>query len=124
MQVVLGWDLDSDGLIDTWSNADGTAFIGAGPLADVQSALGAANNNSLTALPNIRNNLKIVKVYIVAQNGKKDTGYTSTSPMPVSDTGEASITRAAGLTLAANQLNYRWKLYRLVVKPKNLLSNQ
>lgn len=124
MQVVLGWDINGDGLIDTWSNANGSL---ANPNPDptgLQNAVGATNNNSITTLPNIRNNLKIVKVYILAQNGKKDTGYTSASPLEVGDTGEASITRPSGLPLAANQLNYRWKLYRIVVRPKNLLSNQ
>jgi len=42
----------------------------------------------------------------------------------VGDAGEASLTRVGGLSLAANQQNYRWKQYRLVVRPKNLLSNQ
>jgi hypothetical protein len=92
--------------------------------------MGNANNNSITTTPNIRNNLKMIKIYIIAQNGKKDTGYTSASPLVVGDTNsngsptEASITRPAGLALAADQLNYRWKLYRIVVRPKNLLANQ
>jgi len=124
MQVVLGWDINADGVIDTWSNADGTAVSGVGPIADVQAALGTVNNNSITSLPNIRNSLKMIKVYIVAQNGKKDTGYTSTSPLEVGDAAEKSLTRPADLTLAANQLNYRWKVYRIVVRPKNLLANQ
>lgn len=124
MQVVLGWDLNSDGLIDTWSNADGSVSNGLGTYTDVQNALGTINNNSLTTLPNIRNNLKMVKVYILAQNGKRDAGYTTTLPLAVSDAAEASLTRPAGFPLAGDQLNYRWKLYRIVVRPKNLLSNQ
>jgi hypothetical protein len=84
-------------------------------------------------VPNIRSNLKVIKIYILAQNGKKDTGYTSPSQLEVSDNGEASITRPVTpsnienkgiFSLATNQLNYRWKLYRIVVRPKNLLSNQ
>jgi prepilin-type N-terminal cleavage/methylation domain-containing protein len=122
MQVVLGWDWNSDGIIDTYSNADGT--LAAGLVTNVTVALSQANNNSITTLPNIRSNLKMVKVYILAQNGKKDLGYTSASPLEVSDTGETSLTRPAGFPLAADQLNYRWKLYRIVVRPKNLLSNQ
>lgn len=128
MQVVLGWDMNNDGVIDTYSNADGSqvssGITPAVSVADVQAALGTANNNSLTSLPNIRSSLKMVKVYVTAQNGRRDTNYTSPSPLTVGDAGEASLTRVGGLTLAANQLNYRWKQYRLVVRPKNLLSNQ
>jgi hypothetical protein len=124
MQVVLGWDIDADGVIDTWSNADGTVVTGIGTVSDVGNALGPINNNSITSLPNIRNNLKMIKVYIVVQNGKKDTGYTSNSPLDIGDIGEASLTRPAGFPLAVDQMNYRWKQYRIVVRPKNLLVNQ
>lgn len=126
MQVILGWDWDNNGVIDTYSNADGT--VASGLVTNTSAALAQANNNSITTTPNIRNNLKMIKVYIVVQNGKKDAGYTSTSPLEigdsVGDTGVTSLTRPAGLTLAADQLNYRWKVYRIVVRPKNLLSNQ
>jgi len=124
MQVVLGWDVNTDGVIDTWSNADGSAVNGLGTTTEIRNALGTTNNNSITALPNIRNNLKTIKVYIIVQNGKKDTGYTSTSPLEGGESGEASLTRPAGFPLAADQMNYRWKLYRVIVRPKNLLSNQ
>ncbi|CAH2030119.1 conserved protein of unknown function [Trichlorobacter ammonificans] len=127
MQVVLGWDMNNDGMLDTYSNADGSQVnsgIAEGTTANVQAALGTTNNNSLTLLPNIRSNLKMVKVYVLAQNGRRDSGYSSPSPLAMSDDGEASLTRAGGFTLAANQLNYRWKLHRIVVRPKNLLSNQ
>lgn len=127
MQVVLGWDMNNDGVIDTYSNADGSQVssgIAEGTASNVQAALGTTNNNTLTQLPNIRNNLKMVKLYLTVQNGRRDTNYTSPSPLIVGDAGEASLTRAGGLSLVTNQLNYRWKQYRLVVRPKNLLSNQ
>lgn len=127
MQVVLGWDMNGDGVIDTYSSADGSAVnsgITEGSIANVQAALDNTNNNTIATTPNIRTNLKLVKVYVVAQNGKRDPGYTSSSPIILGDTGEGSLTRPAGLALAANQLNYRWKQYRIVVRPQNLLSNQ
>ncbi len=40
MQVVLGWDLNGDGLIDTWSNADGSVVSGVGTVADVLKCFG------------------------------------------------------------------------------------
>lgn len=126
MQVVLGWDWDNNGVIDTYSNADGTVAAGLAP--NVTAALSQTNNNSITLVPNIRTNLKMIKVYIIAQNGKKDTGYTSVSPLTFGDTnndaGIESLTRPSGFSLAADQMNYRWKVYRVVVRPKNLPSNQ
>ncbi len=124
MQVVLGWDTTGTGLIDTWSSSDGSAVNGLATTSVVQSALGSANNNSLSTVPNIRSSLKMVKVYVLAQNGRKDPDYISTSPLQVCDTGETSLTLPVGLTLTPAQLSYRWKLYRIVVRPKNLLANQ
>ncbi len=126
MQVVLGWDLrngsspGTDGLIDTWSNADGSVVAqnnaaGFATATEVQDALKDPAK--------IRTNLKMVKVYILAQNGRKDTAYISPSPITVGDVGEASLTRS--YDIAGNGLsNYRWKLYRIIVRPKNLQSNQ
>ncbi len=128
MQVVLGWDTDGDGLIDTWTNADGTNFLpdptNVSALTGPQNiSLSSAQNNSLTTVPNIRNNLKMIKVYIVVQDGRKDTSFTSASPLKLYD--ELSLTRPNGsIVLTPAQRNYRWKLYRIIVRPKNLLANQ
>ncbi|MBK5276681.1 MAG: PilW family protein [Desulfuromonadales bacterium] len=131
MQVVLGWDIDLDGTVDTWSNAGGTAVSGTGTTTQVQSALLQANNdiNDSTTL-NIRNCLKVVKVYFVVQDGKIDRNYTSPSTIPYDESsGEATLIGSgtsfpAVYTLASNMLNYRWKVYRVIVRPKNLLANQ
>lgn len=126
MQVVLGWDLKdsggaagNDGVIDTWSDAKGTQTTAAGSgsfasASDVQAAL--------TSAVTIRNSLKMVKVYILAQNGKKDPTYTSPSPIVVGGAGETSLTRS--YNLSSEMLNYRWKLYTIVARPKNLPANQ
>ena len=123
MQIVYGWDLrnagasGTDGLIDTYSNADGTTVVGEAPSADVQTALASADG--------IRNSLKLIKIYLLVQNGSRDSNYTSpTADFELfdRDNGESSLGRT--YTLAANQMSYRWKIYRLVVRPKNLLSNQ
>jgi hypothetical protein len=136
MQVVLGWNLTDgsgavlidtanpsannatpgSGQIDTWSNADGSVASGSATAAQVQAAM--------TDPGHVRTKLKLVKVYILAQNGRKDPSYTSPSPITIGDPGEASLTRASGYTLTPNMLNYRWKVYRLVIRPKNLISNQ
>jgi prepilin-type N-terminal cleavage/methylation domain-containing protein len=129
MQVIFGWDLaDSagiietdplktvDGQIDTWSNADGSAVSGVGTIAQVQAAMADAGH--------VRTKLKIVKVLILAQIGSRDPGYTSPSPLQVGEPGEESLTKPGGFVLTSDMLNYRWKVYKLIIKPKNLLSNQ
>jgi len=129
MQIVLGWDMNGDGLIDCYSNADGTSLSGSPASCvapnggTVLNALSRANNASAATTPNIRNNLKIVKIYVLAQNGRRDPNYTSPSSIVVGDTGETSLTDLYDLA-AKGLLNYRWKLYRIVVRPKNLFSNE
>lgn len=110
MQVVFGWDFNGDGLIDTYSDADGTNVNG-GTLTQVQDALKSADG--------IRDNLKLIKVYILAQEGKRDPSYTnSNSTILVGSEGEGSLSK--NYNLALEQLQYRWKVYRIVVRPKNL----
>lgn len=127
LQVVLGWDMNGDEVIDSYSNADGSVVssgVAEGTVANVQAALANLNNNSMATTPSIRSNLKMIKAYVIAQNGKRDPGYTSLSPIVIGDVGETSLVRPGGLVLASDQLNYRWKQYRIVVRPKNLVSNQ
>ncbi len=129
MQVVLEWDMNSDGMTDSYSNADGSVCNGLCPASvlglgnQVQDALSTTNNSSSATIPNIRNNLKIIKAYILAQDGRRDPGFTSPSPIMVGGTGETALTRSYDIA-TAGLLNYRWKLYRIVVRPKNLPANQ
>ena len=121
MQIVFGWDLKNgssagtDGLIDTYSNADGTARSGPATQAEVQAAL--------LSPAAIRNNLKMIKVYILAQNGRRDPSYTSPATIRVGGQAELALTKDFDIATAGWQ-NYRWKLYQIVVRPKNLTSNQ
>lgn len=124
MQIVLGWDLfdggcvaGNDGQVDTWSSADGSVVV-----KDSCDANSAAVVAAMGSAASVRNSLKIIKVYILAQQGKRDAGYTSASPILVGDAGESTLTRS--YTLPADMRNYRWKVYRLVLRPKNLLANQ
>jgi len=140
MQVVLGWDLadasgnvvtdatiTGDGLIDTWTNADGNNYIGSVDLAAKTGSATYVHDTILTDPGHIKTKLKIIKIYILAQNGRLDPAYTSPSSILIGDPGEKTITKPTtngNYNLTANMLNYRWKLYRLVIKPKNLISNQ
>lgn len=130
MQVVLGWDMNLDGVVDTWSSASGLQVNPNPHAVDVVAVMSNTNNdiNDQSTL-NIRNCLKIVKVYLIIQDGKKDRNYTSPSAIQIGDTGEGSLLKdgtasPAVYTLSSDMLNYRWKEYRIIVRPKNLLSNQ
>ena len=123
MQVVFGWSLYSNsGVVDTWSNADGTVSTGSSSAATIAALLPAANSSQANA-PSIRNNLKVVKVYLLAQNGPRDPSYTSPSPILVGDPDNTSLTYSYDIAGAGLQ-HYRWKLYTLSVTPKNLAVNQ
>jgi hypothetical protein len=115
-----------DGTVDTWTTPDGTSFSCSGAacaLVDPDDTTKQYAQNALNKPATIRNALKVVKVYILAQNGRRDSGYTSPTPILVGDSGELSLTRSVDIA-AAGWSNYRWKLYRIVVRPKNLLANQ
>lgn len=129
MQVVLGWDTDGDNMIDTWSNADGSVVSGTATATAIQDALlspsssGSPNLSIIDTGLNIRNGLKTVKVYVLVQNGRKDPNYTSPSSILIGESGEGALTHTLNVA-TKGWSNYHWKLYRIVVNPKNLLVNQ
>lgn len=110
-------------------------------VADMQVVFHTDNNgdgeadfhqsDNLAAAGDLRERLKEVRVHILAQQGKKDPGYS----YPVQDPGRAIFVGAAGLDPSLGRIwtqsalserfgaewrNYRWKLYSVVVQPKNL----
>jgi len=125
MQVVLMWDLRNgaaagqDGSVDTYSSPSGTGTSGPATTAEILTAL---------ADPELlRNSLKGIKIYIMAQNGRIDPSYTYSSPNPfhVGDQTWDTNTRGRNIDIVANGWqNYRWKLYQIIVRPKNLTANQ
>jgi hypothetical protein len=79
----------------------------------------------------LREQLKEIRVYVLSQQGKADAGYT----FPVADpekaivVGDPLLDPALGQvwpqaklaeTFGAGWRHYRWKLYTIVVQPKNL----
>ncbi|GFE61358.1 PilW family protein [Geobacter sp. AOG2] len=126
MQVVFGWDVDDgqgsegqDGVVETFSTplASGGAITvsPAGNMGRVTSALADPEK--------LRNSLKVVKVYVLAQVGRRDANYQSPATFEIGDpTLDNSISKT--FTLSAAMRNYHWKVYRLIVRPKNLLTNQ
>ena len=122
MRVVLGWDTSDQGnanSINAYSSvpaSDGTLTVT--PAAALSSITGC-----LATARGIREHLKLVKVYVLAQEGKRDASYTAPSnTIVVGNDDEQSLTHVYPLTAAQKQ--YRWRLYRIIARPKNLLSNQ
>ena len=130
MQVVFGLDMgsgavgtDPNGLIGTYTNPDGSTFVG-GPVetetttqADVQKVLSSADE--------IRNRLMEIRVYVLAHEGQMDPNYSFTN-----FTGGCATCIRVGdsfgcgrdFDLSANPdwKHYRWKLYTIVVRPQNV----
>jgi prepilin-type N-terminal cleavage/methylation domain-containing protein len=112
MQVVFGWNTgDPTGSdVDTYTNADMTTVATTLPWKP-----------ALNDPADIRKHLKLIKIYILAQDGGYDKNFTNPNALvDVGVAGETSLTKQLNLG-NANYRNYRWKLYRIVVKPKNLL---
>jgi hypothetical protein len=103
MQVVTYLDTTGDGIAETFSNSPPVA---AGP--------GAAQT--------IRDQLKEVRVFILAHEGQRDTSYTHTTNsilVGLMD-GATLYGRNFDLTPIPGWQNYRWKVYTLVVRPNSL----
>lgn len=114
MQVIYRLDMDDNETAGTSSNADGTAITTNEPVttADVQATLNSASD--------LRNRLKEVRVYILAQDGQRDARYTfSDATVTVGDAafGQVFDFTARGIV---NWQNFRWRVYSLVVGPSNL----
>lgn len=104
MQVIYRIDTDNNGDIDNETDV-----------------LDDLTGTALTA-QQIREQVKEVRVYILAHEGQRDVNYTY--PSSTITVGEFALGRtfdfaASGIT---NWQNYRWKVYTIVVKPNNLRS--
>jgi len=97
MQIIIGLDTNNDGVIDSRVTTIGT----------------------LTA-QQIREQIKEVRVYILAQEGERDSSYKHETQVMV--LGEFGLVKNfdLGSSIGAGWNRYRWKQYTLVVKPKSL----
>ena len=97
MQVVYGLDTDADGVVNTWTDTLGT----------------------LTAA-DIRTQLVEFNVHILAQVGQRDESYT----YPYDNVYVGSEGAGGSFDFASHGISnfrkFRWKVYNIVVKPKNL----
>lgn len=141
MQVVFGWDVNGDGLITESSAYSNTVAVsGTATSAVIKDIMldPAVITSYGTRRSRIRDTLKYIKVYIMSQEGRKDMNYTNTdnvmnntysvvvgdgntSTLLSNSVSNVSITKAytAAELTTKGWLNYRWKIYRIVVRPKN-----
>jgi len=105
MQVVLYMDTNSDGEIDYHPQPEDHVFTP----------------------QELREQLKEIRVYILAQQGKKDPQYRYAADSIVVGDPELDLSigrlwseSAMRSTFGADWRNYHWKLYTIVVQPKNL----
>jgi hypothetical protein len=135
MQVVLGWarpvDCPADGRDLVYSSlpkSDGsiiTSNTDAKCVDPVKGYLNNADTADYSKAQALRENLKVVKVYVLAQEGKFDRNYTSpVTSISVGNQTADALYPTKTYNLSGTQSKYRWKLYRIVVRPKNLSSNQ
>jgi prepilin-type N-terminal cleavage/methylation domain-containing protein len=110
MQVVYALDTNKDGTVDTYGDGDSIAFL---------------------STRDVRDEVKEIRVYILAHEGQKDSNYRFTN----FTTGACATCIRVGETLIGNYrdfdlrtitpgktdyLNYRWKIYTIVVASNNL----
>lgn len=121
MQVVFGWDRDGTGAIE-----ESSAYESDSAKISVSGSLAPAQLKSIMESPDdIRNKLRYIKVYIMAQEGRKSSTYTNRAPINVGDPTNTGLTKSYSLADLTTKgwLNYHWKIYRIVVKPKNFALN-
>lgn len=99
MQLAYYLDTDGDGFVEN-------------PVKDITAAFPAGSS----AAKDMREKLREIRVYILAQEGQRDDAfrYPETSILVGPDN-----TVGNNFDLAASR-NYRWKVYTLAVKPANL----
>jgi len=128
MQVIFGLDMNSDGIIGTYSNANGSTVVGATAITNQNEGAGTSNVQQVLQshldLNDYRSSLQEVRVYILAHEGQKDPSYTY--PNNSIFVGDYSRLPSLGRTFnfadrgITDGTHYRWKLYTLVVKLRNM----
>jgi prepilin-type N-terminal cleavage/methylation domain-containing protein len=105
MQIVYSMDSLGTGVIDSHRDASFGTPGAQGPLPSAAE---------------LRQQLREIRVYILAQDGKKDMGFTY--PDQTITLGEFGMGADIDLSsvIGADWSHYRWKIYTIVVQPKSL----
>ena len=110
VQLVFALDINNDGVPDQWSPTPS-------PTPPATAEL-------------VRTQVKEVRVYILAHEGQRDTSYNYVPPVytpAMPDTIKLTDPNAGNLkefnlntVIGSTYVNYRWKIYTMVIKPFNL----
>ena len=105
MQIVYSMDSSGSGGIDSHRDASFGTPGAQGPLPSAAD---------------LRQQLREIRVSILAQDGKKDMGFTY--PNQTITLGEFDMGKDFDLaaTIGADWSHYRWKIYTIVIQPKSL----
>jgi len=98
MQIVFGWDNDTT---DTDTSANAWGPLPAGWTAE-----------------NTRDQLKEVRIYLLAHEGQRDNSYTSPALITATDPDVGAVINFDAA--AAGLQNFRWKVYTIVAKPYSM----
>lgn len=131
MQVVFGWDVDDgmgnegqDGLVDSYTSPWNSSNDVVDAATSASVAVSTIKSRVKTAMANpavLRRSLKIIKIYMLAQVGRRDATYQSAASFVLGDPSIDGISSTYNLDAAMR--NYHWKVYRIVVRPKNLVDS-
>jgi len=90
----------------------------------VNQYLNAPANTATPTAADIRSQLREIRVYILAQEGSRDLLYTYPSSTVMVGEVLNGVQRGRlfdlNARLGADYKYYRWKVYTIVVRPKNL----
>jgi prepilin-type N-terminal cleavage/methylation domain-containing protein len=130
MKVIIGLDMNQNGIVDIYA----TGLSGTGIGGSVSNVTGS-NIETLVTTPTsaqvqavltdpalLRNQLKEVRVYILAHEGRRDPDYTYPSNLVPLGEFTGGFTRSVNLAtlVGTDWPHYRWKVYRIAVKTNNL----
>lgn len=103
--------------------ADMQVVYGLGPVGSTEVNLHQAAPPATAK--DIREQVKEIRLYILAHTGRKESGYTHPSRQVVvgEDFGGGVVGRSFDLqnVIGTGWQNYHWKLYTIVVRPQNLI---
>jgi prepilin-type N-terminal cleavage/methylation domain-containing protein len=120
MQIILGWNTTA--MPETNNEVEG--YTGAGCVGfSGSSASGVTPGNFCADPVEVNKRLRMVMIYLLAQDGRRDPNFVNTNTnMVIGDSQldpSGNLTKSVDLT-TADFRNYRWKLYRVLVRPKNI----
>ena len=134
MKVVVGWDTSDTALEGAriYSSlpkvAGGTPdYFVSGDSSTVTSEHIASVTSYFSSAKDVRERLKLIKIYLLVQEGKRDSNYQSPATIVVGgNSSEAGSlpTTSNTYTFTTAQRQFHWKVYRVIVRPRNLVSNQ